>query len=190
VATEKEWTPERTAALIALWDEELSTAEIGRRLGVTKNAVIGKANRLDLPQRRPTTGNGEEHHSNGSPCESPLIMLDNSQCSWPIGNPGEEEFHFCGAPAVPGKPYCKPHCDVAYVRRGCTEEKEEDANADPDTWRELHVGDRAFCTEVRRRVSIVRMGSSAEQTAVVRRRSDGPNVYVRCDSLRPVGTRR
>lgn len=46
-----EWTPERTNALMALWDEGLSTAEIGRRLGVTKNAVVGKVHRLGLPKR-------------------------------------------------------------------------------------------------------------------------------------------
>lgn len=38
-------------ALPALWDEGLSTAEIARRLGVTKNAICGKAHRLDLPAR-------------------------------------------------------------------------------------------------------------------------------------------
>jgi len=46
-----DWTPERTNALIALWDEGHSTAEIGRRLGVTKNAVVGKVHRLRLPKR-------------------------------------------------------------------------------------------------------------------------------------------
>ena len=46
-----EWTPERTNALMALWDEGHSTAEIGRRLGVTKNSVVGKVHRLGLPKR-------------------------------------------------------------------------------------------------------------------------------------------
>lgn len=49
-----EWTPERIAALIALWGEDISTSEIGRRLGITKNAVIGKVHRLGLPKRRPS----------------------------------------------------------------------------------------------------------------------------------------
>lgn len=46
-----DWTPEITAALRTLWAEGHSTAEIGRRLGVSKNAVVGKAHRLDLPGR-------------------------------------------------------------------------------------------------------------------------------------------
>jgi GcrA cell cycle regulator len=46
-----EWTTETIARLRALWDEGHSTAEIGRRLGVSKNAVVGKAHRLDLPAR-------------------------------------------------------------------------------------------------------------------------------------------
>jgi GcrA cell cycle regulator len=46
-----EWGEETIVRLRALWDEGHSTAEIGRRLGVSKNAVVGKAHRLDLPAR-------------------------------------------------------------------------------------------------------------------------------------------
>jgi GcrA cell cycle regulator len=46
-----EWSDEVIIQLRALWDEGHSTAEIGRRLGVTKNAIVGKAHRLDLPAR-------------------------------------------------------------------------------------------------------------------------------------------
>jgi len=46
-----EWAEETISRLRMLWDEGLSTAEIGRRLGVSKNAVVGKAHRLDLPAR-------------------------------------------------------------------------------------------------------------------------------------------
>ncbi|WP_420349189.1 GcrA family cell cycle regulator [Pelagibius sp.] len=38
-------------------------------------------------------------------------------CLWPIGDPGDADFHFCGAPAVPGKPYCAEHCARAYIVR-------------------------------------------------------------------------
>ena len=44
-----EWSDESILRLRALWDEGHSTAEIGRRLGISKNAVVGKAHRLDLP---------------------------------------------------------------------------------------------------------------------------------------------
>jgi GcrA cell cycle regulator len=46
-----EWTDETIQRLRLLWNDGLSTAEIGRRLGISKNAVVGKAHRLDLPAR-------------------------------------------------------------------------------------------------------------------------------------------
>jgi GcrA cell cycle regulator len=46
-----DWTPEAIERLRALWAEGHSTAEIGRRMGITKNAVVGKAHRLNLSAR-------------------------------------------------------------------------------------------------------------------------------------------
>lgn len=46
-----EWTSEAIDTLRGLWAEGHSTAEIGRRMGVSKNAVVGKAHRLTLPAR-------------------------------------------------------------------------------------------------------------------------------------------
>jgi len=46
-----DWTDDAIARLRTLWAEGLSTAEIGRRLGVSKNAIVGKAHRLNLPAR-------------------------------------------------------------------------------------------------------------------------------------------
>ena len=46
-----DWNEDAISRLRALWDEGHSTAEIGRRLGITKNAVVGKAHRLALPPR-------------------------------------------------------------------------------------------------------------------------------------------
>jgi GcrA cell cycle regulator len=45
------WSEETILRLRELWDQGLSTAEIGRRLGVSKNAIVGKAHRLDLTAR-------------------------------------------------------------------------------------------------------------------------------------------
>ena len=47
----RDWTPERIQHLRTLWAEGHSTEEIGRRMGITKNAVVGKAHRLNLPAR-------------------------------------------------------------------------------------------------------------------------------------------
>jgi GcrA cell cycle regulator len=66
-----DWTPERTNALIALWDEGHSTAEIGRRLGVTKNAVVGKVHRLRLPKRGSPIHGGSGH---GGRSEAPVSI--------------------------------------------------------------------------------------------------------------------
>ncbi|MDP3414472.1 GcrA family cell cycle regulator [Falsiroseomonas sp.] len=46
-----DWTAEAIERLRALWAEGHSTAEIGRRMGISKNAVVGKAHRLNLPAR-------------------------------------------------------------------------------------------------------------------------------------------
>jgi GcrA cell cycle regulator len=43
-----------------------------------------------------------------------LLELNDRICKWPIGHPGEPDFHFCGEPANPGFPYCVEHCGVAY----------------------------------------------------------------------------
>ncbi len=43
-----------------------------------------------------------------------LLDLNDRICKWPLGHPGEPDFHFCGKPANPGFPYCVDHCGVAY----------------------------------------------------------------------------
>ena len=43
-----------------------------------------------------------------------LLDLNDRLCRWPMGHPGEPDFHFCGQAANPGYPYCVQHCGVAY----------------------------------------------------------------------------
>ena len=43
-----------------------------------------------------------------------LLDLNDRVCKWPMGHPGEPDFHFCGEQANPGFPYCVNHCGVAY----------------------------------------------------------------------------
>ena len=43
-----------------------------------------------------------------------LLELNDRICKWPMGHPGEPDFHFCGQPSNPGYPYCVQHCGVAY----------------------------------------------------------------------------
>ena len=145
-----EWTPARISTLIALWTEGISTIEIGRRLDVTKNAVVGKVHRLGLPkrvspigsksrERKPAAARSETTARKSAavktavalsqqpkpvaasepvPMSNPVSMekLSGGMCSWPEGEPGKDDFHFCGAPVLEGKPYCVSHCARAYVR--------------------------------------------------------------------------
>ncbi len=130
-----DWTSDRVNALLALWNEGVTTAEIGRRLGITKNAVVGKTHRLGLSRRpsaaaSPVSKASQPSASSAMPAaprrpEPPplpqgeivrLEKLASGMCSWPEGEPGTENFRFCGHPAAPGKPYCEAHCARAYVK--------------------------------------------------------------------------
>lgn len=43
-----------------------------------------------------------------------LLDLTERICKWPMGHPGEPDFHFCGEAVNPGFPYCVEHCGRAY----------------------------------------------------------------------------
>ena len=43
-----------------------------------------------------------------------LLELNDRICRWPMGHPGEADFHFCGEKVNPGFPYCVAHCGRAY----------------------------------------------------------------------------
>lgn len=45
------------------------------------------------------------------------IASNGATCVWPIGDPGNDDFRFCEAPAIEGRPYCASHCAVAYIRK-------------------------------------------------------------------------
>jgi GcrA cell cycle regulator len=104
------WTEEKTDLLRQLWGSGFSASEIAKRLGdVSRNAVIGKAHRLRL-QARPSPIRARP--------EAPAApALGGRSCAWPIGDPGEEDFHFCGARAEHARPYCAKHCAIAYRKR-------------------------------------------------------------------------
>lgn len=118
------WTEEKIEHLKQLWDKGLPASQIASELGegVTRNAVIGKAHRLGL-QSRPSPVKGETPKA--SAAEAPkrkkkvkgkvsLLDLTERMCKWPIGHPGEPDFHFCGVPSAAGLPYCEKHCAEAY----------------------------------------------------------------------------
>lgn len=163
------WTDEMVDQLRAMWKEGLTTGEIGKRLGVSKNSIVGKVHRLGLsgrpspikkkedseveteisakpakeaakektvkeknepkpvkieknaakePAAQPKTETKSEvqtvpHHHNG---KTGLTDLDNHTCRWPLGDPKDENFHFCGKKVRIGQTYCDEHANIAYVK--------------------------------------------------------------------------
>jgi GcrA cell cycle regulator len=43
-----------------------------------------------------------------------ILELTDAKCHWPIGDPGQPDFFFCGGKSIPGLPYCAFHARVAY----------------------------------------------------------------------------
>lgn len=115
-AMESIWNPERIVQLTDLWNQGLSTAEIGRRIGVTKNAVVGKAHRLLLTPRPSPLKRKPGPRIEKKVVKPKVVQMSGPSCSWPIGHPGDKGFHFCDERPVQGKPYCATHAQMAYIR--------------------------------------------------------------------------
>ncbi len=118
------WNDEKINRLKKLWQEGLTTGEIGKRLAISKNAVVGKAHRLGLKGRPSPIKRPSKAASESAPAASKkppevkvftLTDLSSQTCRWPIGDPKHEDFRFCGKPVIAGKPYCGEHCATAYV---------------------------------------------------------------------------
>jgi GcrA cell cycle regulator len=129
------WTDEQIEELKRLWNDGLSTAEIGRALNVSKNAVVGKSHRLGLkPRPSPIAGKKDE---GAAPKKKAAVAVKQKQperigdvidlgpnmCRWPFGDPGDADFHFCGKQSVVGKPYCAEHCAIAYVTKSSSRDR-------------------------------------------------------------------
>jgi GcrA cell cycle regulator len=52
-----------------------------------------------------------------APAGQPKMAHGGRSCSWPVGDPKQPGFHFCGDEAVAGRPYCASHCALAYQRK-------------------------------------------------------------------------
>lgn len=96
-----------TDAAIALFNDGLSFARIAARLGTTKNAVIGRFDRLGMiGLRKPAPPPRPPSHK--------ITFPPHGCCVFPFGDPRNPDFHFCGERAEPGGPYCYGHHRVAY----------------------------------------------------------------------------
>jgi GcrA cell cycle regulator len=100
-----DWTPEVVEKLKDLWAQGLSITQIGIRLGITRNAVVGKAHRIGLSRRASVVARTAVH----------AAATSGFACKWPIGDPKSLDFHFCGGSALLGRPYCATHCAEAYA---------------------------------------------------------------------------
>lgn len=113
------WTPEKIKQLKKLLGKGKSSFEIGKELGISKNAVIGKIHRLGLnmpkaPEEKVVVVQ-KENKKVQKLTHVGLLDLKFNSCRWPIGEPKDKDFHFCGAVCQTGKPYCPEHCKIAYT---------------------------------------------------------------------------
>ena len=136
------WNQQKVEDLKKLWNDGVATSRIGEQLGFTKNAVIGKAFRLGLERRQnsrkkisqPTSFSSTTLYRETSSSSSSISVKKEPvrrrekfsfkksivgtgsfrSCQWPIGDPLEEGFHYCGGQNIPTKPYCIEHFKKAY----------------------------------------------------------------------------
>ena len=144
------WNEKKVEKLKELWGKGSTASQIAEIIGgISRNAVIGKAHRLNLSSKIKTRNasssqnfdNSSEEHSSKqrrgkkSKFQSLIIEkdfepenpkkleeLDESSCKWPIGHPEEQSFYFCGRSSLKEFSYCKLHLLYAYQPKGRKEE--------------------------------------------------------------------
>ncbi len=121
------WDEKKLKLLKSLWDSGLPITKIGNELGVSRNAIAGKAHRLGLPKRNsPILSSTDEvsekekmifDNEDDLPLKLSLrnVMWSRIKCCWPIGDPKLPGFKFCGKEIMSGRPYCQEHSYQAYT---------------------------------------------------------------------------
>jgi GcrA cell cycle regulator len=144
------WNEEKVEKLKELWGKGSTASQIAEIIGgISRNAVIGKAHRLNLSSKIKTrNASSSQNFDNSSEEDSSkqrrgrkskfqsliiekdfepenpkkLEELDESSCKWPVGHPEEESFYFCGRSSLKDFSYCKLHLLYAYQPKGRKEE--------------------------------------------------------------------
>jgi len=148
------WNEEKVEKLKELWGKGSTASQIAEIIGgISRNAVIGKAHRLNLSSKIKTrNASSSQNFDNSSEDNSSkqrkgrkskfqsliiekdfepenpkkLEELDESSCKWPVGHPEEQSFYFCGRSSLKDFSYCKLHLLYAYQPKGRKEEPAAD----------------------------------------------------------------
>ena len=152
------WTEEKVAKLKELWGKGSTASQIAEIIGgISRNAVIGKAHRLNLSSKiktRTATSNQSFENSleekniknkriRRSKFKSLIIEKDfepenpkqleeltDNDCKYPIGHPNEKSFYFCGRTSLKDFSYCKLHLLYAYQSRDNKNKKDDQIEKD------------------------------------------------------------
>ena len=144
------WNEEKVEKLKELWGKGSTASQIAEIIGgISRNAVIGKAHRLNLSSKIKTRntsssqsfdnsleGNSSKQNRGRKSKFQSLIIekdfepenpktleeLDEGSCKWPVGHPEEQSFYFCGRSSLKDFSYCKLHLLYAYQPKGRKEE--------------------------------------------------------------------
>ncbi len=154
------WTEEKVAKLKEMWGKGNTASQIAEIIGgISRNAVIGKAHRLNLSAKiktRSAASNSNQNFQQTSEVninkvkrgrkskfksliiekdfepENPkqLEELTDNDCKYPIGHPNEKDFYFCGRTSLKDFSYCKLHLLYAYQSRDSKNKKDDQIDKD------------------------------------------------------------
>ena len=162
------WNDEKVAKLKDLWGKGNTASQIAEIIGgISRNAVIGKAHRLNLSAKlkartscktqntknindeiKDKSRKGKRNRFRSLLIEKDfepedpkqLEELDDNTCKWPIGHPDEKSFYFCGRTSLKDFSYCKLHLLYAYQPKGKKEDPSDKEDIPNFIEKEIKVG--------------------------------------------------